>query len=232
MTFSIAIRCARTGAFGVAGTTSSIAVGARCLFVDGAAGVVITQHRTDPRLGPLGLAALRAGHTAPEVLARLTASTPHAGWRELAVLDGAGRTAVHQGRHQEPIFAAAEAPGIVALGNILRNEGVPAAMVAAAENMAERPLAERLIAALRAGLRAGGEIFALKSAALQVARHAGFSDTDLRVDLSDDPLGDLERLWHAYRPQEAQFVERVLDPEAGGRATCSRELLAREAGEA
>lgn len=228
MTFSIAMRCSQTGAFGVAGTTSSIAVGARCLFVDGEVGAVITQHRTDPRLGPLGLRCLREGATARETIASMISSTPHAGWRELAVVDAAGGTATHQGCRQEPLFAAASAPGIVAVGNILRDERVPHAMVAAAQATPERPLADRLIHALQAGLAAGGEIFALKSAGLNVARHPGFSDTDLRVDLSDDPLGVLEKLWRAYQPQEAQFVSRVLDPDAGGRATCSRDILARE----
>jgi uncharacterized Ntn-hydrolase superfamily protein len=114
------------------------------------------------------------------------------------------------------------------VGNILRDKRVPHAMVAAAQAVPEHPLAERLIYALQAGLAAGGEIYALRSAGLQVARHPGFSDTDLRVDLSDDPLGALKELWHAYQPQEAQFVSRVLDPDAGGRATCSRDVLARE----
>ena len=228
MTFSLAIRCAKSGIFGTAGTTSSIAVGARCLFIEAGAGVVITQHRTDPRLGPQGIGLLRQGLSAQDCLAQIIASTPDAGWRELAVLDTAGRTAAHQGANQEPLFATASVPGIVAVGNILRCESVPAAMVAAAEASAERPMAERLILALQAGLQAGGEIFALKSAALQVAQYPGFSSVDLRVDLSDDPLGDLAQLWRAYQPHEAQFVSRVLQPNAGGRATCSREILAAE----
>lgn len=228
MTFSLAIRCAKSGAFGVAGTTSSIAVGARCLFIDAGAGAVITQHRTDPRLGPKGLDLLRAGASAQDCLDQLVASTPYAGWRELAVVDAQGGTAAHQGAHQEPLYAQASAPGIVAVGNILRDMRVPEAMVAAALSAKDKPLAERLILALQAGLAAGGEIFALKSAALQVAEHPGFSAVDLRVDLSQDPIGDLATLWQAYQPHQAQFVSRVLDPDAGGRATCSQDLLAAE----
>lgn len=228
MTFSIAMRCPESGAFGVAGTTSSIAVGARCLFVDRDAGAVITQHRTDPRLGPQGLALLRAGRSADQTLAALVAATPDADWRELAVVDGLGGTALRQGTHQAPLFAHATAAGIVAVGNILRHERVPGAMVAAAQQAAGRPLAERLLAALRAGLAAGGEIFALKSAALQVAEHPGFASVDLRVDLSEDPIGDLDRLWQAYAPQQATFVARVLDPDSGGPATCSADILAAE----
>jgi len=228
MTFSLAIRCARTGAFGVAGTTSSIAVGARCLFVEAGAGVVITQHRTDPRLGPKGLELLMEGHTASEVVASLVRSTPHEGWRELAVLDREGNSSVHQGRHQERFYARSSAPNVVAVGNILRNERVPEAMVATACFDENATLADRLIAGLRAGLDAGGEIFTLKSAGLKVADHPGFASVDLRVDLSDNPIEDLAQLWRAYEPQQALFVQRVLDPDSSGRATCSAEILEAE----
>src|SRR5882757_4649868 len=83
MTFSIAGRCARTGMFGIAITTSSMAVGSRCAFARAGIGAVLTQHRTDPRLGPLGLDLLAAGKTAAETIAALVASTPHHGWRQL-----------------------------------------------------------------------------------------------------------------------------------------------------
>ena len=225
MTFSIAIRCPQTGHFGVAGTTSSMAMGARCLFLNHDAGAVITQHRTDPRLGLIALRELRAGASAQEVLDRL-ASDPGIEWRELAIVDRQGNTAARQGTHQEPIFAKAFGPGMVAVGNILRNADVPAAMVSAAENMAEKPLAERLLAALEAGLAAGGEVFALSSAALRVAEYPDFCSVDLRVDQSSAPLAELRRLWQAYAPQQANFVERVLNPDIGGRATNSLEILA------
>lgn len=228
MTFSIAIRCAETGHFGVAGTTSSIAVGARCLFVEAGVGAVITQHRTDPRLGQQGLALMRQGCTAPEALSVLALRAPGVEWRELALVDTAGRTAARQGLNQEPLFAEAQAEGIVAVGNILRDTRVPLAMVEAAQDTEGRPLAERLLAALWVGLGAGGEIYPLKSAALQVGDHPGFSSVDLRVDMSEDPLADLAALWSAYAPQQATFVERVLDPDKGGRATCSADILAFE----
>ena len=93
MTFSLIGRCARTGQFGAAVTTSSIAVGSRVPFCVPGVGAVLTQHRTDPRLGPRGLALLRSGCSAEQALAALVASTPDHQWRQLAVLDAAGRTA-------------------------------------------------------------------------------------------------------------------------------------------
>src|ERR1700757_5415161 len=93
MTFSLIGRCPRTGQIGAAVTTSSIAVGARCAYCAAGVGAVLTQHRTDPRLGPRGLALLRSGCSAQQTLDALVASTPHAHWRQLAVLDAAGRGA-------------------------------------------------------------------------------------------------------------------------------------------
>ena len=227
MTFSIALRCPQTGQFGIAGAASSMAMGARCLFVNHDAGAVITQHRTDPRLGSLALRHLRNGLSAQEALDKI-ATAPGIEWRELAIVDRDGATALRQGANQEPIYANASAPGIVAVGNILRNDRVPAAMVAAAAETSGKPIAARLLAALDAALAAGGEIFPLCSAALKVAEYPDFCSVDLRVDRAADPLGELRRHWEAYEPQMANFVERVLDPDIGGRATNSLEILSSE----
>lgn len=227
MTFSIALRCPQTGQLGIAGAASSMAMGARCLFVNHDAGAVITQHRTDPRLGLLALRHLRNGHCAQETLDKI-ATAPGIEWRELAIVDRNGATALRQGSNQEPIYANASAPGIVAVGNILRNDRVPAAMVAAALETSGKPIAERLLAALDAALEAGGEIFPLCSAALKVAEYPDFCSVDLRVDRGAEPLGELRRLWEGYEPQLANFVERVLEPDTGGRATNSLEILSSE----
>src|SRR5712692_2944526 len=97
MTFSIAGRCRRTGEFGCALATSSMAAGARVPFVDPAAGVVLSQARSDPGLGALGLQRLAAGRSAEDAMSDIIASTSHATWRQLAVLDRAGRVAVFTG---------------------------------------------------------------------------------------------------------------------------------------
>ena len=90
MTFSIAGRCSRTGMFGVAVTTSSIGVGSRCAFARAGVGAVLTQHRTDPRLGSRGLDLLAKGLTATEVIDVLTKGDATIGWRQLLVVDTAG----------------------------------------------------------------------------------------------------------------------------------------------
>ena len=157
MTFSLVGRCRRTGMFGAAVTTSSINVGARCPWARAGVGAVLTQHRTDARLGPRGLDRLEAGATAGEALASLVRDDPTIGWRQLAIVDGTGGTAWYHGDRIASVHAAAEGDGCCAIGNIIRSEAVPAAMVEAFAAAGKEHLAERLLLALEAGLAAGGE---------------------------------------------------------------------------
>ena len=228
MTFSIALRCPRTGMFGVAATTSSLSVGSRCTFVRSGVGAVLTQHRTDPRLGPRGLDFLAAGLDAQATVDALVASTPDARWRQLAVVDGKGDVAFFHGSEHQPIFAAATGDGAVAIGNILANDQICAAQIAAVELHKDSHIGDRLIAALEAGLAAGGEVFPLQSAVMLIADADEFALADLRVDNHERPIEALGDLWGKYRQQMATFAERAIDPGRGGRATNSLEVLARK----
>ena len=213
MTFSLIARCPRSGQIGAAVTTSSIAVGSRVPFCAAGIGAVLTQHRTDPRLGPRGLALLRSGCTAAETLAALVASTPDASWRQLAVLDAAGRTAHHHGAKVKPELGVAHGAGVVTLGNILASDAVPAAMLAGFLASPEAPLAERLLQGLEAGEAAGGEHGAVTSASLLVQWREEFPYVDLRVDYSPAPLPALRALWAAYAPVADGFVTRAMAPD-------------------
>ena len=143
MTFSLIGRCARTGQFGAAVSTSNIAVGSRVPFCAPGVGAVLTQHRTDPRLGPRGIALLRSGCSAEETVEALVASTPHHAWRQLAAIDAAGRTAHFHGAKVKPAFGAGQAPDCIAIGNILANDRVPQAMADAFGADPSALLAER-----------------------------------------------------------------------------------------
>lgn len=213
MTFSLIARCPWTGQVGAAVTTSSIAVGSRCAFAAPGIGAVLTQHRTDPRLGPRGLDLLRSGCTAAETLAALVASTPEERWRQVAVLDAAGRTAHHHGARVKPERGAAHGPGVVAVGNILSSAQVPGAMVAGFLAAEAAPLAERLLRALEAGEAAGGEHGDVTSASLLVMWREAFPYVDLRVDKSAAPLPALRALWEEYAPLADAFVQRALAPD-------------------
>lgn len=226
MTFSLIGRCARTGALGIAATTGGIAVGARVGFVAHGVGAVLTQHRTDPRLGPRGLALLADGCTPEATIAALVASAGAAEWRQLAVMDFSGRTACFHGASVKPVRGAAEAPDVIAIGNILANGSVLPAMVAAFSAAADAPLAERLVQSLAAGNAAGGEGGRLVSACLKVAAEPGFARIDLRIDRDPDPIGALAALWTAYAPHAGEYARRALAPEQAAGAAAEAAMKA------
>jgi len=213
MTFSLIGRCARTGQIGAAVSTSSIAVGARVAYCAASVGAVLTQHRTDPRLGPRGIALLRSGCTAQETIDALVASTPLAHWRQIAVLDAAGNTAAYSGVRTKPEMSDAPAQDACAIGNILASVLVPPAMLRAFQADPAAPLAERLLQALEAGLVAGGEHGPVRSAHLLVVERESFPLVDLRVDWHDTPIAELRALWERYAPQSREYLSRALDPD-------------------
>jgi uncharacterized Ntn-hydrolase superfamily protein len=200
--------------FGVAVTTSSIAVGSRCAFAAAGIGAALTQHRTDPRLGPLAVELLRQGFTARQTLDAVVAATPHRDWRQLAVIDRAGGTASFSGARVKPERGEIHGRDCVALGNIVRSPEVPAAMVRAFEAEPDAALATRLLAALQAGDAAGGEFKPLVSAALLVVHREPFPYVDLRVDGDSAPIPALARLWQDYEPMVDAYVARAVDPDA------------------
>src|SRR5258708_13780599 len=212
MTFALAARCPRTGMLGAAVTTASLGVGSRCVFARAGIGAVLTKHRPDPRLGPLGLDMLAAGKTAAETVAALVASTPHHGWRQLAVVDRQGRAAHYSGHLIASIHAGVTGDGAVAVGNLLKNTDVAAAMLRDFARGPERPLAERLVGALTAGLAAGGENEPVRSAALLVVHEQSFPYVDLRVDDDAAPIERLAALWPAYPPGPDDFFTRAIAP--------------------
>ena len=214
MTFSLVGMCRRTGMLGAAVTTSSIGVGSRCPYARAGAGAVLTQHRTDPTLGPAGLDLLEAGRSAQETVDALADGNPTIGWRQLAVIDSEGRTAFFHGERIISIHNAARGTSSCAIGNIVRNDGVPRAMVDAFEAAPDEHLAERLMRGLEAGEAAGGELRQVKSAALLVVHEHSFPLVDLRVEFDRNPLAELRFLWEVSRPQADLHVRRAVDPDS------------------
>jgi uncharacterized Ntn-hydrolase superfamily protein len=213
MTFSIAGRCTRTGMLGAVVTTSSMAVGSRCVFAEAGVGAVLTQHRTDPRLGPAILERLSHGESPEAILNGLEAADPHLQWRQLAVIAADSRAAFFNGGRISSIAKGRVDRNCVAVGNILRTTEVVDAMVETFETIEAEPLAERLLRAIEAGLAAGGELKQVKSAGLLVVHRERFPYVDLRVDLSPQPLVELRFLWELYRPEADAYVVRAVDPD-------------------
>jgi uncharacterized Ntn-hydrolase superfamily protein len=213
MTFSIAGRCAKTGMLGAVVTTSAMAVGSRCAWAEANVGAVLTQHRTDPRLGPKILERLKTG-SSPEIILRdLEGADPDLQWRQLAVIDAKGKSAFFNGAKILSVSKGKVGRNCVAAGNILRSTAVVDAMISSFEENEAQPLAERLVRAIEAGDAAGGELKQLKSAGLLVVHRESFPFVDLRVDLNSQPLVELRFLWELYQPTADNYVVRALDPD-------------------
>lgn len=213
MTFSIVARD-ETGAFGSAISSSSPAVAARCVHLADGVGAVNSQNITDPRLGPILLAALRDGASAEEALDAVTAGTEHIAFRQLLAVDAQGRAAVYSGERALGNVGAATGAGVAAGGNMLASTDIPQLMVdafAAAEGELER----RLLAAMQAAVTAGGEEGPVHSAGLSVVHDAGWRVTDLRVDWTEsDPIAELGELLEVWLPQRDAYITRGMDPSA------------------
>jgi uncharacterized Ntn-hydrolase superfamily protein len=213
MTFALLGRCPETGQLGAAVTTSDLAVGARVPFALAGVAVAVTQHRTDPRLGPRALELVRSGCTPQEAVDAVAASTPHRDWRQVAILGADGTHATYTGTGVTPQVAALAGDDCLAVGNMLVSDEIAPAMVAGFAH-ADGPLAQRLVAGLLAGERAGGETGVLRSAAVLVVHTESFPLVDLRIDDDRAPLEALQRLWETYAPWTRDFVTRALDPDA------------------
>ncbi len=213
MTFSIAGRCAKSGAFGVAITTSSIAVGARCPHARAGVGAVATQNVTDPSLGPLLLDKMSQGLSASDAIRSVISGRPHADYRQLTAVDKHGNSASFSGKQILGTHGVSEARDCVAAGNLLKSAQLPKVMTDAFAAHATEHLAERLLLALEAGLSSGGEEGPVHSAALIVYHRQDFPLVSLRVDWDDEnPIARLRKLWEDYKPQMGAYLQRAIDP--------------------
>ena len=212
MTISIAARCERTGAFGVAISSSSPAVGSRCPNVRAGVGAVSSQNVTDPSLGPALLDALQSGLGAHEALAKVSSVATHPEFRQLTVVDNTGQSAVYSGEKSLGINAEVTAKNVAAAGNMLANSDVIQAMVDSFSATSDNELADRLIQALEAGVKAGGEAGPVHSAAVIVATEVSWPTTNLRIDWDENPISKLRDLYKVWAPQSQDYLTRALNP--------------------
>jgi uncharacterized Ntn-hydrolase superfamily protein len=212
VTFSV-LATDGSGAVGMAVTSSSPAVAARCVHLRAGVGGVASQNITDPRLGPTLLDAMERGAAPQAALDALRGSEDHLEHRQLTALDLQGRTAAHSGAGSLGIHHHRAADGVVAAGNMLSSTDVVEAVVSAFE-ASSGALEVRLVEALEAGLAAGGEAGPVHSAGLSVVRQVPWRETDLRVDWSEEPLSELRRLVTLWLPQRDDYVTRAIDPTA------------------
>jgi uncharacterized Ntn-hydrolase superfamily protein len=203
-TYSLAACDLERGQWGVATQSKFLAVGSIVPWAEPGAGAVATQAYANPRYGPDGLALLRQGLSAEEVVRRLTEADDGRDERQLGVVDGAGRGASYTGSACLDWAGGRADAGYASQGNILVS-GDTVDALAESFTASEGSLAERLIEALAAAQAAGGDKRGQQSAALLVVErdggYAGLTDTlvDLRADDHETPIDELRRLYALHR---------------------------------
>jgi uncharacterized Ntn-hydrolase superfamily protein len=199
-TYSIAACDLDAGQWGVATQSKFLGVGSVVPWAVPGVGAIATQAYANPRYGPDGLALLREGLSAQEVVERLTAADDGREHRQLGVVDGQGRGASFTGSECMDWAGGKTGDGYAAQGNILVSAETVDAIAETFEGSTVT-LAERLLDCLDAAQAAGGDRRGQQSAALLVVErdggYAGLSDevVDLRVDEHPRPLEELRRIY-------------------------------------
>jgi uncharacterized Ntn-hydrolase superfamily protein len=199
-TYSIAACDLTAGEWGVATQSKFLAVGSVVPWAEPHVGAIATQAYANPRYGPEGLALLREGRRAQNVVDALVAADEGRDHRQLGVVDGSGGSASFTGSECNDWAGGRTGEGYAAQGNILVSAATVDAIAETFEATHGRPLAERLIGCLAAGQAAGGDSRGQQSAALLVVAkdggYASLSDlvVDLRVDDHERPVAELQRL--------------------------------------
>jgi uncharacterized Ntn-hydrolase superfamily protein len=207
MTYSIVALDAATGELGVAVQSRWLAVGSGVPWVRPGIGAIATQSFVDVRYGALGIERLEAGRTPEETLAELLAADRDPGVRQVGIVDATGRVAAHTGDDCVAAAGHVLGNGVSVQANMMERATVWPAMLAVFE-AAVGDLADRLVAALRAGEAEGGDVRGRQSAAILVAPGTAGAKPwdarfDVRVDDARSPLDELERILTLNRAYEA-----------------------------
>jgi uncharacterized Ntn-hydrolase superfamily protein len=204
-TFSIAACDLEAGQWGVAVQSKFLAAASVVSWAEPGAGAVATQAYANPRYGPDGLALLREGAAAEDVVRRLTEADDGREHRQLGIVDREGRSATFTGSECFDWAGGSIGPGYAAQGNILVSAATVDALAETFEASEGRPLAERLLDCLAAAQEAGGDRRGQQAAGLLVVErdggYAGLSDVvvDLRVDDHPTPIEELHRIHGLHR---------------------------------
>lgn len=206
-TFSIVARDPATGELGVAVQSHWFSVGSVVPWAEAGVGAVATQSFVQPSYGPMGLALMKQGIAPKDALAQLLAADAQRDVRQVAFVDVLGRVAVHTGAKCIPGAGHHAGEGFTTEANLMLTNEVPDAM-AIAFTAAKGPLAERMLAALEAAQRAGGDARGKQSAAILVVRAKAtdkpWTDriVDLRIEDHAEPLKEMRRLLTLHRAYE------------------------------
>src|SRR5580765_1462014 len=200
-TYSIAACDLDAAQWGVATQSKFLAVGSIVPWAEPGTGAIATQAYANPRYGPDGLALLRTGASADEVVRQLTDADDTRDQRQLGVVDGRGGSASYTGSACMTWAGGVTGAGFAAQGNILVGEETVAALASTFTASPGKPLAERLLDCLAAAQAAGGDRRGQQAAGLLVVErdggYGGLTDVvvDVRVDDHERPIEELRRFY-------------------------------------
>ena len=218
MTFTIIGRCRNTGRLGVGIATYSLAVGSYCPHVKHDVAALSNQAFVNPPLGSIAMDLLENDTAPEEVIEHLKTHDPLLNYRQIGIVGRFGTTACWSGDKCRPYVGHKVGDGFVAMGNALAGHHVVDAIANTFQESREDDLDERLMKAIEAGRDAGGqataegEHMAERSAALYVDQPDMAKIIDLRVDVHDTAVGELRRVFEAYRPYVDHYFWRSTDP--------------------
>ena len=201
-TFSIVAKDEKTGEIGVAVQSHWFSVGTTVSWAEAGVGAVATQSFTNKSFGPRGLDLLRSGLSAQQTLDSLINADEGRDVRQVAIVDKNGQVATYTGKSCIEYAGHKQGAGYSVQSNMMLTDKVPGAMSAAFEKSSGKPLAERLLEALEAAQKAGGDIRGKQSAAMLIVPGTTANKpwderiVDLRVDDSEAPLPELRRLYN------------------------------------
>lgn len=209
MTWSIVAREPETGDLAIAVATRFFAVGSLVPHIRGGIGAVATQAFVSPLYGIDGVAMLAAGHAPEEIIRTLTARDEGREQRQFHLIDAKGNNAAFTGAKCIDWAGHLIDDNVSVAGNMLAGPQVIAETLSTFKKTKDKPLAERLLEAMRAGEDAGGDKRGKQSAALVIHRDQDYAWLNIRVDDSADPLAELERLYAVAQERYLYFAETM-----------------------
>jgi uncharacterized Ntn-hydrolase superfamily protein len=234
MTYSIVARDPETGRFAVAVQSHYLGVGPVVPWLEAGVGAVATQASVNISFGPIGLELLRAGRSAAEVVAALVASDDNPQVRQLGVVDANGNAAAHTGSDCILACGHTVGEGFTVQGNLLERDTCwPAMADAYRSGLAEgAPFVERLLRAMEAAEREGGDVRGRQSAAIMVVAAEPQQATwrgrllDMRIEDHPDPVPELRRI--VTMQLAYNLLDDAGDEARAGKSTAERYALARQ----
>jgi uncharacterized Ntn-hydrolase superfamily protein len=235
VTYSLLAHCPRSGRFGLAIASFSIAAGILSDGLRANIGATITQGFAKPGNNALALNLLTQGFTPQSVLVALKDNDPDHAYRQIVVIDREGTIAHANGERLDPWAGALTAEGCVAYGDKLAGPAVLDAMLKSFLADPSTDIEDRLLQALEAGRDAGGEYgragrLPERSAAVVVCGHFDYYDWDLRVDAQPGAIAVLRHVHDDYKPHAAYYIERARNPHHAIPAMEFADMLQRDRG--